>query len=304
MAFANTTSQRQPSLSLPDQPSLAVRLYARYQAWIGFALAAVAIAVGWLGSDNRNLNAESGLGYFLGFMSVSCMMILLIYPLRKRIRMLRFLGKVKDWFRTHMIMGVLATVTALYHCNFELGSLNSRIALFSALLVAGSGLIGRLIYSKIHHGLYGRKATLKELLADVKLTAPAGSQAGTFIPELMKRIATFDRQVLVPPKGMLDSMVLPLRLWIQTRRAGWQLSKFVRNRLLVEAMQSQVVAQHRKKLERVTRRYIKEHLRHVRRVAEFTAYERLFSLWHVVHLPFFYLLIISTAVHVAAVHLY
>ena len=40
------------------------------------------------------------------------------------------------------------------------------------------------------------------------------------------------------------------------------------------------------------------------RVAQYTAYERVFALWHLAHLPFVYLLIISAFVHVFAVHAY
>jgi hypothetical protein len=42
----------------------------------------------------------------------------------------------------------------------------------------------------------------------------------------------------------------------------------------------------------------------VLRVAQVRAYERLFALWHVAHIPFVYLLIISGIVHVVAVHVY
>ena len=153
----------------------------------------------------------------LGILSLSCMLILLLYPLRKRFKALKFIGPLSKWFRNHMILGVSAPIIALYHCNFQLGSMNSRIALFSAIIVAGSGLIGRFIYSKFHHGLYGRKANLKELLSRVKLTPPGEGVLGTFVPELMKRIAEFDRQVLVPPKGLLGSFKLALTLSIRTR---------------------------------------------------------------------------------------
>jgi hypothetical protein len=45
-------------------------------------------------------------------------------------------------------------------------------------------------------------------------------------------------------------------------------------------------------------------LQAVVRVAQYTAYERLFSLWHVAHLPFVFLLLLSAVVHVVAVHAY
>ena len=46
------------------------------------------------------------------------------------------------------------------------------------------------------------------------------------------------------------------------------------------------------------------HLRRVRRVAEFHSYERMFSLWHIFHLPFFYILVMTALLHVLAVHMY
>jgi hypothetical protein len=42
----------------------------------------------------------------------------------------------------------------------------------------------------------------------------------------------------------------------------------------------------------------------VRKVAEFNAFVRLFSLWHAFHLPFCVMLFVAAAVHVVAVHMY
>jgi len=42
----------------------------------------------------------------------------------------------------------------------------------------------------------------------------------------------------------------------------------------------------------------------LRRVAQLSFYERLFSLWHLFHLPLFILLVISALVHVLAVHMF
>ena len=280
------------------------RIYRRFGAHLGFGLAAVLLIIGWVGRETRELSAEAGLGYVLGIVSVSCMTLLLLYPIRKRLRFLRFLGPVRNWFRFHMILGVAGPLAALYHCNFTLGSFNSRVALFSALLVAGSGLIGRYLYAKIHHGLYGRKASLKELLGQINLTGPDGGHLASFVPELMQRLTTFDKSVMVPPKSVLDSVKLLARMIFITRLEYWTLTRFVRRRLIAEAAVSPRVAQHREPLERATKLFISRHLRQVRKVAEFNAYERLFALWHVVHLPFFVLLIISAVIHVWAVHAY
>lgn len=42
----------------------------------------------------------------------------------------------------------------------------------------------------------------------------------------------------------------------------------------------------------------------MRAAASFSAYERIFSLWHVMHIPLVYLMVLSAAWHVLAVHMY
>ena len=270
----------------------------------GFLLAGFALVAGWLLRDRHLLTAESGVGYVLGIVSAACMLILLFYPLRKRFKFLKFIGPLPKWFRNHMVLGVSAPIIALYHCNFQLGSMNSRIALFSAMVVAGSGLVGRFIYQKIHHGLYGRKANLKELLAKVKLTPPGEGILGNFVPELLRRIAEFDQHVLKPPEGFFDCVKLALTLSIRTRLQAMRLNRFTRQSLIVQGKRSPVVEKHRDRFEAIIREYIRRHLWHVRRVAEFAAYDRLFALWHKVHFPFFLALLFSVVIHVLVVHLY
>ena len=41
-----------------------------------------------------------------------------------------------------------------------------------------------------------------------------------------------------------------------------------------------------------------------RRVAGFEGYERLFSLWHALHIPLIFMMIIAAVIHIVAVHVY
>jgi len=278
--------------------------FKRHKSRIGFSTAAALLLIGWLTRDFDWLTAKRGPGYALGFVSVGCMLVLLLYPLRKRYRWLRFIGPLPKWFRNHMVLGISAPIAALWHCGFQLGSLNSRVALFSALTVAGSGLVGRFIYSKVHHGLYGRKATLKELLAQVRATTPGHGKLGSLIPELAKRLSRYDKDVLKPPDSILDCMTLPFKLALRTRYQQYRLDRFVGVSLNYLATNSPLIAERKRDLRIVIRRHVRTHLRQVRRVAEFTAYDRLLALWHKLHFPFFVLMFISVTVHVAVVHLY
>ena len=108
---------------------------------------------------------------------------------------MKFLGSTPGWFRFHMVLGIAGPVCILYHSNFATGATNSNVALFSMLTVAGSGLIGRYIYARIHHGLYGRKLELGELRAGADGLRNLSSRI-SFLPELVTRIDTAEQRLL------------------------------------------------------------------------------------------------------------
>jgi hypothetical protein len=273
-------------------------------ALVGYACAAVAVAIGWTITRERVLVDPEGLGYWLGVTGASLMATLLLYPLRKRLRWMRVLGPTKHWFRMHMIFGVVGPVLILYHCNFSLGSMNDTVALACTLLVAGSGLVGRYLYMKIHVDLDGHRTTLRELSERARITAAQSSEIRALVPDLLERITTYDELVLAPHEGGFETLTLPLKLAIATRWRAFALRRFARATLRKQARKSAVIAAQRKRLQGTTGRFIDDHLRQVRRVAELRSYERLFSLWHVFHLPFFYMLVVAALIHVLAVHMY
>lgn len=55
---------------------------------------------------------------------------------------------------------------------------------------------------------------------------------------------------------------------------------------------------------RALRKAVKAQVRAIKRVAEYSVYERFFALWHALHLPFCVGLFAAAAVHVVAVHMY
>jgi hypothetical protein len=133
---------------------------------------------------------------------------------------------------------------------------------------------------------------------------PESGQNMVFLPELIARVGKFDEHVLASPRGMLDAWLRPLRLIYETRREQWRLARFARRKIMIESIYNEAIANDRRKIQRVASRCIARHLVQVRRVAEFTAYQRLFALWHRIHLPFFLLLVVSVIVHIYAVHSY
>lgn len=274
-------------------------------ARVGYALAASAIVTGWaLTRDSVVFDPLYGAGYWLGIVGASAMALLLLYPVRKRVRLFRSFGATRHWFRMHMILGVTGPILILYHCNFRLGSLNSTIALYCTLAVAGSGLVGRYIYRHLYSDLDGHRVRLQELIARARVSADERMHMSALAPDLLERMSAYDSKVLAPPKSFLASILLPFRLGITTRIAALRLSRYTRRQIAVRAVQSPAVADQQERLRRTATAFVKTHLRSVRRIAELQSFERLFALWHVFHLPFFYLMVLTALIHVLAVHMY
>jgi len=265
--------------------------------------AAVALLLGTQLPTAQYLSPQSGWGYGLGIIGGSMMLILLLYPARKRVRALRFMGSVPQLFRAHMMLGIVGPVCILYHCGFSFGATNSNVALVSMLVVSGSGIVGRYFYSKIHHGLYGRKAGLAELKEKAQLLKEQ-NPALPMMPELIERIER-EEERLLGARGLMGVIVIaPFLILIRMAAARHRLRAYVRSALRQAAAELPKVAAERHRIEQVVRSYIERRLAASRRVIEFRTYERLFSVWHILHLPLFFMLLAAGIVHVIAVNVY
>jgi uncharacterized membrane protein YhdT len=295
-----------------DQPMAAPRQDAAVQSkpkraaselqW--YLLLTLMIVLGWLIRDYDFINPEEGTGYWLGITGGSMMLLLLLYPLRKRIRLLHSLGPTKHWFRMHMILGLLGPLAILYHCNFQIGSFNSQVALYCMLLVAGSGIIGRHFYARIHRGLYGRKTSLKELQAELAESVEKSHGLSTLMPGLVTELDELASDLQGCQVTQSLGVGRSLRWTFSHTFMRLHLLLVARRELRAAAAQSEAIARDYKRIRKTAGRYIRDFTNLTGRVAQFSFYERLFALWHILHLPIFFMMILSALVHVLAVHMY
>lgn len=261
-------------------------------------------ALGWQISTGKYYAAGSDFGYYLGLVGGVLMLVLLLYPLRKHARFMDKIGATRHWFRLHMIIGVLAPTLILFHSTFQFGSLNATVATLCMLLVASSGLVGRFIYRKIHHGLYGRAATLQEIQAKLGISDGDVKSRFHFAPDMLGLLLRFESNVLARDSAWYQRLWRFVTVGIHARlmayRAGRELELAARVYGLRRGWDEMKL---RRRL-RQGRAAIRSHLSAVIDVARFRSYERLFSLWHILHVPFIFLLVISGVVHVVAVHMY
>ena len=269
-----------------------------------FIAATIILVVGTQLPIATYLSPRTGIGYAIGIVGGVMILMQLLYALRKRVRSMRFLGSVAGWFQAHMMLGVVAPMCILIHCGFSLGATNSNIALFCMLTVAGSGIFGRYFYSKIHRGLYGRKANLAELQTSARDLRERGTKL-LMMPKLME-LADEQEQRLLAIADWNSALLAFAPFAVASRFAGARsrLQRYARAAINLTAERHKAVATQRQRFERVAFDYIQRRMRATREVVEFRIYERLFSVWHVLHVPLFLMLIAAGIVHVISVHVY
>lgn len=269
-----------------------------------YLVMASVIVVGWRADLGRYITPEFGVGYALGILGGSFMLILLIYPMRKRMPRLRWLGGPAQWFRAHMILGVLGPVCVLYHCCFTLGALNSNVALLCMLVVSGSGLFGRYFYTRIHYGLYGSKASRDQLGKDIDILRGRLAVLTALQPDLGARLAKFETDALKPVLGEFRAVSRALSVGL---RAHWE---YARSAPLVQrAVASQAVMAgwdraYRARQQGKALKLVQLYLELVRKRAQISFFERLFALWHVLHVPLFAMMVLAAIAHIVAVHVF
>jgi hypothetical protein len=263
-----------------------------------FTISVIAVLlIGWLNRDSNYLSAENGTGYALGIVGGSLMLLVLLYPLSKRLSLLSRMVPVRYWFGIHMLFGIIGPVLILYHSNFHFGSANSSVALISMLLVAGSGLIGRYIYTHIHHGLYGKRITFNELKQELETENTELLYIYKLNSNLNKMMSAMESKALQQYTGILMSLLHSISLTFDAQRLQSKFKQLLnssQNDSLSTTLPDSAVA----------KEFIRRYTDTLRKIVALRMYERLFSLWHILHLPLFIMMIITAVIHIFAVHMY
>ena len=258
----------------------------------------------WRLTQLRLFTAGDDVGYWLGVVGGVMLLLLFSYPLRKRFRFAQNWGKAKWWFLLHMLLGVGGPILILVHSTFQVRSINAAAAFYSMVIVALSGVVGRFFYSRVNRGLHGEQSELREVQARAGLHQKEAHSRLRFAPEVERRLELFGQGEMSARPGFFACLYrvfwLPVKQWWTYQRCV----RALRAPLRELAEKGGWDAESRARRERLAAKLVRRYLNAVVRVAQFTAYERLFSLWHVAHIPFVYLLVISAVVHVVAVHAY
>ncbi|MFK7894771.1 MAG: hypothetical protein AB8G23_02985 [Myxococcota bacterium] len=254
----------------------------------------VALFVGWSRRGELDLSPSDGLGYALGIAGLVMMVLLLGYSLRKRMKLLRGAGSLRTWFEIHLILGLLGPTLILYHSDFGLGSANASISLACVLVVSGSGVGGRFLYGRMHRGLAGERRSVEEMVRRAQKALPPIESELAMAVGAESALAAYQGFCVGAERGLLGSFRALL-----ARPLGLR----CRMRVLAMLQGNASLGAPRGGSEEA-RAALQVFTGLMSRAAELRLFERLFALWHAVHIPLTIILFISAAIHVIAVHLY
>jgi len=269
-----------------------------------YLLLAALVAAAWWITRLGLFKANDDVNYWIGVAGGVMMLILFTYPLRKYSRFMQGLGHVKWWFWFHLFLGIAGPWLILVHSTFAVSSLNAGVAIYSMAIVVASGVIGRFIYVRINRGLDGERTSLSELRERAGMVESKARSRLHFAPTVEARLVAFEQRELHGQANWWTYLRQVTVLQLQRRIIYMRCSTELGRRLRELAVQQHWTKKDMRARERRARRLTQEYLDAVVRVAQYSAYERAFALWHLAHLPFVYLLIISAIVHVVAVHAY
>lgn len=263
-----------------------------------------ALLAGWLYREEEHVTPKTGLGYWLGITGSLIMLLLVLYPLRKRWKWMARLGRVPGWFRLHMVMGIIGPALILLHSNFRLASINGSVALAAMLTVVLSGLAGRYLYSSVHVGLYGRRAEIEQMLADSEqLTRELGrlTRGDKAIRAELDRLRDLALSV---PKGVLQGAGRLIAIASTAAATRRRMRRLVRIALNEDARRLRLPRRQRRLRSTEADDFLRTYCKVIGKIARLALFERLLALWHVLHLPLFVLLVLAAMLHILAVHLY
>ncbi len=229
--------------------------------------------------------AGGPVGHGLGVIGSLMMTIgVAMYSTRKRMRRLRFAGKIRHWLEAHIFLCLLGPALVLFHTTFKFGGLVS-IAAWSMIFVALSGLLGRYVYTQIPRTIEGNERGMDELAAEdealrEELQNTYGLDAATMTwIDGLNTIRRSDTGVL---RALLAVLKDDSTRWLRTRA----LRAHLRERGVEHDRAAAImrVARKRSLLER--------------RIAFLDSAREIFHYWHVVHLPFAIIMFVILAIHV------
>lgn len=232
-------------------------------------------------------SASEFFGHSLGVLGFSLMIITeILYSLRKRSRSARW-GRTSVWLQFHIFTGIVGPYLVLLHSSWKFNGLAGVVTLLT-LVVAGSGFIGRYIYTAIPRSADGAMLEASQLEQHIAATEvdlqrlAASSDAATVA--YAQHLANISRP---STKSGAASMIFGRAFSeLRIRLDAWRYERKMRASERPYAIQLDELFKRRRSLHR--------------QINTIATARQLLSVWHTVHIPLGVALFTTAIFHVGA----
>lgn len=254
-----------------------------YLAWEGWSYYATPLVERPRHELYWTLKPGGSQGRLYGLAGSAMMLLMLVYSLRKRWRLLRRWGALPGWLDLHIYLGTIGPLLVILHTSFKVRGLVA-LSFWSMIVVAASGVVGRFLYLQIPRGRAGDELSLAAVKAREQ--------------ELTQRLRqdfrldgrTLEELDAIAERGLSGRRSLPAALLALAADAvafRYRLRRFRRaHRGLERSL--------RRRFERLVHRKALLH----RRLLLWDHLRALFHYWHVLHKPFAVVMYVFMLVHV------
>jgi len=237
--------------------------------------------------DYRLLKPGSFRSHGFGVLGSFMMILLLIYSLRKRTRILGEAGSMKNWLNFHIFLGAMGPLFIILHSTLKLNGIVA-VSFWSMIAVALSGVLGRFLYLQIPRTLLGNEMSMKDVeLARQNLISAINTtfqiEPGQLV-EYEKKISGVDKD---------DRSVIKLLFVI--------IIQDIKNRLRFRLLRNQLIKELKITKQKAGElvELLKKKVQLEQRVHLWNGLHQLFHYWHIFHKPFAVIMYLIMIVHIA-----
>lgn len=224
-------------------------------------------------------------GHWLGIVGTLLMVMTeILYSLRKRTRLLNWGGPVRYWLSFHIFTGIVGPFMVLMHTGLQFRGL-AGVTFVLTVIVAGSGFIGRYLYTALPRSLTGVAASRSQIEAEARQMETAVAQFQAQKSQRVQQTITQLSQRHTTRNPLLTVFGRSYYQWRYQR----QLNRALRPLQEIEESQRRNLSQ------------LLIHKRELDRQAEMLdAARRLLRYWHILHVPIGLTLFFSVTIHIIA----
>jgi hypothetical protein len=234
------------------------------------------------------LKPSGRIGNALGIVGAVLLLLMYLYPLRKKWKWLSRKGKTKNWLDYHILMGLVGPVLITFHSSFKLSGV-AGCAYWCMIAVVLSGIVGRYLYGRIPRKLGAVEMSVDEagqLCADLARQIRAQSVLTEEQLQPLLALPSLDEVRAMPlGKALVVIVALDLRRAWTLFRLRWEMGAHVAGHADVRGALTAIRKQASLSKDALFLGKV----------------QQMFRMWHVIHRPFSYSLAIMATLHIMAV---